>query len=132
MDSSKEIKKVETKYSVRDGGHYTPGIVYNGVLYISGQLSIDPETGKAPEGGVRAEAKQALKNLDNVLKEAGLTKEDVLQCRVYLPDVAYWGDLNVEYAAYFGDHKPARVVVPSNNLYQGCLVEIEAVAAYRI
>ena len=124
-----EIKKVETLYSVRDGGHYTPGIIHNGTLYISGQLSIDPETGKVPEGGIRAEARQALKNLDTVLKAAGASKEQVIQCRVYLPDVKYWGDLNIEYAAYFGEHKPARIVVPANNLYDGCLCEIEAVVA---
>lgn len=123
------IQKVETKYSVRDGGHYTPGIIYNGTLYISGQLSIDPETGKVPEGGIRAEARQALKNLDTVLRAANISKEQVLQCRVYLPDVSYWGDLNEVYAEYFGEHKPARVVVPSNHLYGGCLVEVEAVAA---
>ena len=120
---------IETKYSVRDGGHYVPGIKYNGVLYISGQLSIDPEIGKVPEGGVKAEAAQALKNLHTVLKEAGLNKEDVLQCRVYLPDVAYRGEFNQVYSEFFGAHKPARVVVPTNHLYGGCLVEIEAVAA---
>lgn len=123
------IKRVETEYSVRDGGHYTPGMIYNNTLYISGQLSIDPETGKVPEGGVPAEARQALKNLDTVLKEANVSRDKVLQCRVYLPDVKYWGDLNEAYAEFFGEHKPARVVVPSNNLYGGCLVEIEAVAA---
>lgn len=123
------IERVETKFSVRDGGHYTPGIRYNGVLYISGQLSIDPETGKVPDGGVKAEARQALQNLDTVLKEAGVTKNEVLQCRVYIPDVAYWPELNEVYGEYFGAHKPARIVVPSNNLYAGCLVEIEAVAA---
>lgn len=122
------MKIVETKYSVRDGGHYVPGISYNGVLYVAGQLSIDPETGKVPEGGVKAEAKQALNNLKLVLDEAGVTKEDVLHCRVYLPDVKYWGDFNEVYAEFFGDHKPARVVVPSNNLYGGCLVEVEAIA----
>ena len=125
------IKKVETKYSVKDGGHYTPGIVYNQTLYISGQLSIDPETGKVPKGGIKAEARQALKNLDTVLKAAGAAKTDVLHCRVYLPDVKYWGDLNEAYSEFFGQHKPARVVVPSNNLYDGCLVEIEAVAAVK-
>ena len=123
------IKKVETKFSVRDGGHYTPGIIYNGVIYISGQLSIDPETGKVPEGGIHAEARQALANLDTVLKEAGLSRDKVLQGRVYLPDVAYWGALNEEYAEFFGSHKPVRVVVPSNHLYNGCLCEIEAIAA---
>lgn len=122
------IKEITTEFSVRDGGHYTPGMLHNGTLYISGQLSIDPETGKVPEGGIHAEARQALKNMDLVLKQAGLTKDHVIQCRVYLPDVKYWGALNEEYAAYFGDHKPARIVVPANNLYNGCLCEIEAVA----
>lgn len=121
---------VTTEYSVRDGGHYTPGMKYNGMLFISGQLSIDPNTGKVPEGGVKAEAAQALKNLELVLKEADAEKRDVLQCRVYLPDVAYWGEFNEVYAEFFGEHKPARVVVPTNRLYNGCLVEVEAVAAY--
>ena len=123
------MEKVETRFSVRDGGHYVPGMKYNGVLYISGQLSINPETGQVPEGGVKAEARQALKNLDLVLKEAKLTRNDVLQCRVYIPDVAYWPDLNQVYAEFFGEHKPTRIVVPTNKLYNGCLVEIEAVAA---
>lgn len=123
------MKKIETIYSTRDGGHYVPAMEHNGVLYISGQLSINPETGKVPEGGVKAEAKQSLDNLNMVLNAAGLTKEDVIMCRVYIPDVKYWPDLNEVYSEFFGEHKPARVVVPSNNLYAGCLVEIEAVAA---
>jgi 2-iminobutanoate/2-iminopropanoate deaminase len=123
------VKKIETKYSVRDGGHYSPGVVYNGVLYISGQLSINPETGKVPEGGIREETKQALNNLDIVLKAANLSKDAVLHCRVYIPNVAYWPEVNEVYSEFFGEHKPARVVVPSNNLYAGCLVEIEAIAA---
>lgn len=122
-------EKVETKFSIRDGGHYVPGMKHNGVLYISGQLSINPETGLIPEGGIKAQARQALDNLDLVLKEAGAAREDVLHCRVYIPDVAYWPDLNEVYAEFFGKHKPARVVVPSNNLYNGCLVEVEAIAA---
>lgn len=123
------MEKITTIYSTRDGGHYVPAMKHNGVIYISGQLSINPETGKIPEGGVKAEAKQALENLNLVLKAAGVTKESVIQCRVYIPDVAYWPELNEVYAEFFGDHKPARVVVPSNNLYGGCKVEIEAIAA---
>lgn len=125
------IKKIETEYSVRDGGHYSPGVAYNGVLYISGQLSINPETGKVPKGGVKEETKQALNNLDMVLKAASLSRGAVLQCRVYIPDVAYWSEVNEVYSKFFGEHKPARIVVPSNNLYGGCLVEIEAIAAYK-
>ena len=124
-------ESVVTKFSVRAGGHYVPAMKYNDVLYISGQLSIDPETGKVPEGGVKAQARQALDNLDLVLREAGAARDDVLHCRIYIPDVAYWPELNQVYGEFFGDHKPARVVVPTNQLYNGCLVEVEAIAACR-
>lgn len=125
------MKFVNTEYSVRDGGHYTPGVIHGDTLYISGQLSINPETGSVPSGGVKAEAAQALHNLETVLQAAGLTRDSVMMCRVYLPNVAYWGELNEVYSKFFGTHKPARVVVPTGALYGGCLVEIEAVAAIR-
>lgn len=121
------MKRIETEYSVRDGGHYTPGIINNGTLYISGQLSHNPETGIKPEG-IKAQTFQALKNLELVLKNAGCKREDVIFCRVYIPDVKYWGELNEVYSEFFGEHKPARIVVPANNLYDDCLVEIEAIA----
>lgn len=122
------MKAIETEFSTRDGGHYVPGMEHNGVLYISGQLSIDPATGEIPKGGAAAETQQALANLELVLSAAGLSKSDVVQCRLYTPDVANWPEINTAYSEFFGSHKPARVVVPSNNLYGGCLVEIEAVA----
>ena len=123
-----KLKKIQTKFSVRDGGHYTPAVEFNGLIFISGQLSINPEDGSLPEG-VKNHAKQALKNLDEVLKAADLKKEDIIQCRIYIPNVEYWPELNEAYAEYFGEHKPARVVVPARDLYGGSLVEIEAVAA---
>lgn len=109
-------------------GHYSPGIVHNGILYVSGQLSIDPETGTRPPGGIEAECKQALSNLDMVLKAADCPRDHVLICRLYIPDVSLWGEVNKIYADYFGTHKPARVVVPTGELHFGCLVEIEATA----
>lgn len=121
------MQTIVTEYSARDGGHYVPAMEHNGVLYISGQLSIDPTTGEIADG-VEAQTRQALANLELVLTTAGLTKTDVIQCRLYTPDVAHWPEINSAYSTFFGDHKPARVVVPSSNLYGGCLVEIEAVA----
>ncbi|MGP0225132.1 RidA family protein [Paenarthrobacter sp. NCHU4564] len=122
------MKAIVTEFSTRDGGHYVPGMEHNGVLYVSGQLSINPATGEIPVGGVANETRQALANLELVLNTAGLTRDDVIQCRLYTPDVANWPEINTAYSEFFGTHKPARVVVPSNNLYGGCLVEIEAVA----
>jgi len=110
------------------GGHYSPGIVSGGMLYVSGQLPIDHSTGKLAGGGVSGHTRTALANLESVLAEAGASKEDVILCRVYIPDVALWDEVNSVYAEFFGDHKPARVVVPTRELHHGALVEIEAMA----
>lgn len=119
----------ETEISKKRKAHYSPAVAHGGILYVSGQLSIDPATMSLPEGGVRAHAKQALANLDAVLNLAGAKRQNVLMCRVYTPDVAFWDEIDDEYANFFGDHKPARVVVPTTGLHFGCLVEIEAQVA---
>lgn len=120
---------IQTKSSGKGVAHYSAGVVHNGILYISGQLSINPHTGTVPEGGVKEETKQALANLKAVLDEAGAKPNQVLQCRVYTPDVELWGDINEVYAEFFQEHKPARCVVPTTKLHFGCLVEIEALVA---
>jgi len=70
----------------------------------------------------------ALYNLERVLTEAGLTKENVVQTRIYIPNVEHWGTVNQVYAEFFGNHKPARAIVPCRELHYGALVEIEAIA----
>jgi len=122
------MKKIEPKYLGENKGHYTPGIISNGMLYISGQLSIDPDTRKLPEGGMEAHVRVALENVDRVLKEAGLLRSDIVLCRVYISDIDQWDIVNHVYAKFFGEHKPARAVIPVGRLHFGCLVEIEAVA----
>ena len=110
------------------GGHYSPGILSRGTLYISGQLPMDHATGRLAEGGAAEQTLAALKNMERILTAAGLAKEHVVLCRVYVPDVALWDEVNRAYAAFFGELKPARVVVPTRDLHHGALVEIEAVA----
>lgn len=122
------MKKVAPAYLAENKGHYTAGIVSNGILYISGQLSIDPDTRRLPEGGLEAHTRQALANLDRVLIEAGLGRDSVVLCRVYIADMEGWDIVNRIYAEFFGAHKPARVVVPTGRLHFGCLIEIEAIA----
>lgn len=121
------MKLIQPK-GMTPAGHYAPATLSHGVLRISGQLPLDPATGRLTEGDVRQQTRQALANLDAILREAGCGKENVLQCRVYVPDVAYWPAVNEEYARYFGAHRPARVIVPCGELHYGALVEIEAVA----
>ncbi len=122
------MKKIVPDYLAENKGHYSPGVVSNGMLYISGQLSIDPDTRSIPSGGLETQVQQALVNLDRVLREAGLSRDSVVLCRVYIADIEGWDIVNKVYAEFFGTHKPARVVVPVGRLHFGCLVEIEAIA----
>lgn len=110
-------------------GHYSPGILSNGMLYISGQLSIDPDTRQVPSGPVEEHMQLALENVQRVLTAAGLSRSDVVFCRVYVSDIENWDRINEVYRQFFGEHKPARIVVPvAGGLHFGCLVEIEAIA----
>lgn len=122
------MKKVFLDVKGENKGHYSPGVISNGMLYISGQLSIDLDTRKVAEGGIEEHMKLALHNVERVLHAASLTKDDVVQCRVYIAGIEYWNAINDVYREFFGDHKPSRIVVPVKELHFGCLVEIEAVA----
>ena len=110
------------------GGHYSPAVISHGMLYVSGQLPVDHRTGALVPGGVAEQTNAALQNMEQVLKSAGITKESVVLCHVYVPDVKLWDEVNRVYAEFFGGHKPARVVVPTTELHHGAQVEIEAMA----
>lgn len=107
-------------------GHYSPVVEHNGVLYISGQL---PKTTAGIPEGITAQTQLVLQKLHGLLTAAGSDRSKVLQVRIYVPDVALWDAVNAEYATFFGDHRPARCIVPSRDLHHGCLIELEAVAA---
>ena len=115
-------------YGATPRGHYTPAVISRGMVYISGQTSLDGATGLPAAGGVEAEAMFALRKLDPILAAAGCTKENIVMCRVYMTSNDDWDPINKAYAAYFGDHKPARIAVPVKELNKGCKVEIEAIA----
>ncbi|KIR03730.1 putative translation initiation inhibitor [Lachnospiraceae bacterium TWA4] len=109
-------------------GHYSPGVISNGTLYISGQLSLDLDTREVVKGGIKEHLRQCLLNVERVLHAAGATKEDVVFCRVYITGMKYWDEANEEYNAFFGNHKPARIVISTNELHFGCMAEVEAIA----
>ena len=122
------MKPIMTHGAEKKKAHYVPGMLHNGLLYISGQLPVHHETGAPMAGGIAQQTKDALHNVELVLKAAGCEKENVVLCRVYIPDVSYWDTVNEIYGAFFGNHKPARVIVPTRALHNGALIEIEAVA----
>ena len=122
------MKEVRIETKLENKGHYVPGMIAGNTLYISGQLPVHHETGAPMADTIEQQTKDALHNVELVLRAAGCTKDDVVLCRVYIPDVSCWDTVNEVYAGFFGAHKPARVVVPTRNLHHGALVEIEAVA----
>lgn len=122
------MKLVLPDYKASNSGHYSAGVISHGTLYVSGQLSIDPDTREVVKGDIKAHTRQALANVDRVLTCAGARRDQVVMCRVYTPSVEYWGAINEVYAEFFGEHKPARVIVSTTTLHFGCLVEIEAIA----
>ena len=109
-------------------GHYSPGMICGNTLYISGQTSADPATGLPAEGGFEAQMLMALRKMESVLTAAGCSRESVVMCRIYLPDMELWDSANKVYGEFFGEHRPARIVLPVGRLNKGCLVELEAVA----
>ena len=108
-------------------GHYSPAIEHNGLLYLSGQLPVHPETGQVPDT-IEDQVRQTLDNVNLLLTEAGSGKDHVLQMRLYISDISLWGRVNEVYASFFGSHKPVRAIIPVSPLHFGCLIEIEAIA----
>ncbi|MGL1861626.1 MAG: Rid family detoxifying hydrolase [Pseudodesulfovibrio sp.] len=113
-------------------GHYSQGVLHNGLLYVSGMLAVDPKTGEKILGSIEEQTLQALENIDAVLKASGTSRDKVLKCTCYISDIDLWGQVNTVYAEFFGDHKPARAVVPTRELHFGFKIEIECIAVVEI
>ncbi|OUM03484.1 RidA family protein [Variovorax sp. JS1663] len=110
------------------GGHYSRAAVANGFVFVSGQLPITSEGERLVDATFEQQALQVLANVKAALAAAGSGIERLVQVRVYVADVAHWPVFNTLYAAWAGDARPARAVVPTGPLHHGLLVEVEAVA----
>ena len=109
-------------------GPYSAGIKTGNMLFLSGQLGIDPATGKLPEG-IEAQAKQSLANIEALLAAAGATFDNVVKTTVLLADIADFATVNEIYASKFSEPFPARSAFQVGALPAGGLVEIEVIAA---
>ena len=123
------MRYVETEDAPRPAGHYSQAVVHNGLVYVSGQLAVNPRTGEKILSSVEAQTEQALRNVEAILRAAGSGLDRVLKMTVYVADISLWGAVNETYARVMGAHRPARAVVPTKELHYGFQVKIEAVAA---
>ncbi|MBU7045337.1 MAG: RidA family protein [Theionarchaea archaeon] len=121
------MKVIQSGEAPKPVGPYSQGIETKGLLFVSGQVGIDPETGAKVDGGIEKETEQTLKNIKAILEEAGLTLKDVAKVTVYLKDINDFSRMNEVYTTFFSEHKPARACVEAN-LVKDFLVEIDAIA----
>ena len=109
-------------------GPYSQAVAVNGTLYISGQVPLDPATGKIVEGGIGEQTEQVMKNIGSILQSAGYGFGDVVKSTCLLADMADFGGMNEVYARYYPENQPARAAYAVNALPLGALVEIETIA----
>ncbi len=121
-------KVIATKQAPAAIGPYSQAIEVGNMLFASGQLGLDPETGDFAPGGVKAQAEQSFRNIQAILAEAGYTMENVVKTTVYLADMADFAAVNEVYAAQFSGDFPARSAVAVKTLPKNGLVEIEVIA----
>ncbi len=110
-------------------GPYSQGVAAGGFLFVSGQIPLDPATGRMVEGGIAEQVERVLENLKEILRAGGTGLEKVVKTTVYLTDLEEFPEMNRIYARYFGSEPPARATVQVAALPRNARVEIEAVAA---
>ncbi len=111
-----------------EGLPFSSAVRAGDMLYLSGQIGIDPETGALVPGGVGPETRQTLENIRAVLEHAGSSLERVVKCTVFLVDIAEWPPMNEVYREYFREDPPARSAMAGSGLAMGSRVEIECIA----
>ena len=123
-------KIIFTKNAPEPVGPYSQAVEKNGMLFISGQIGIDPSTGKLVAGDVTEQTDMVLKNIQAIFSEAGYgyNLQNILKCTIYLKDMAYYADMNSVYSKYFSSDAPARAAFAVRELPLDVMVEIEAIA----
>ncbi|QYK54272.1 MAG: RidA family protein [Fimbriimonadaceae bacterium] len=113
----------------KPAGHYSPAVVHNGTVYVSGQLPM--VDGVAQLGPIDEQTNISLTNLETVLIAAGSDRNHILKLNVFLADIADWAVVNATLAEWFGDYRPARAIIPCGTLNRGCGIEIDCIAAVK-
>jgi 2-iminobutanoate/2-iminopropanoate deaminase len=121
-------KIISTDKAPKAIGPYSQAVEINGTLYISGQVPIDPATGKVVEGGIKEQTGQVMKNIGAILEAAGYSYSDVVKSTCLLSDMGNFKDMNEVYGSYYKENPPARAAFAVKELPLGVMVEIETIA----
>ena len=123
-----EREIISTEGAPKAIGPYSQGVRAGGFLFLSGAIALDPKTGELAGGGIAPETEQVMRNIEALLKAAGLGFADVVKCVIYLADMGDFAKVNEIYGGYFRENPPARVTVEVKGLPRGAKVEIEVTA----
>ncbi|MBC5743164.1 RidA family protein [Lachnospiraceae bacterium MD308] len=122
------MNKISTDKAPAAIGPYSQAIEHGGMIYVSGQLPIDPATGKFAEGGTKELTRQSMNNISAILEAAGSGMNKVVKTTIFVQDLGEFGAINEAYAEFFGETAPARACVQAAALPKGAQLEIEAIA----
>ncbi len=123
------MEPISTPNAPAPAGHYSQAVVHAGLVFVAGQLAIDPTDRERPVGTISEQTEQALRNVAAILEAAGSGLDRVVQMTVYISDISLWSEVNAVYAKVMGEHRPARAIVPTRDLHHGYQIEIQAIAA---
>ncbi len=124
------MKSIQTQKAPAAIGPYSQAVDSGtGLVFVSGQLPIDPSTGAFPEGGIKEQTRQSITNAQAILEACGLSLGNVVKTTVFLADMADFGAMNEVYAQFFSAPFPARSAVAVKTLPKGALVEVECIAS---
>lgn len=121
-------KVISTSNAPAAIGPYSQAIEANGMVFVSGQIPVDPATGAFISDDIKDQAKQSLTNIKNILAEVGLSMDNVVKTSVFLADIKYFAQMNEVYASFFKAPYPSRSAMAVKDLPKGALVEIECIA----
>ena len=125
------MEKVRIEGVPEPKGHYSPAVVHNGLIFVSGQLPMNHATGEVETGAIEKQTEIALRNVEAILTAAGSDLNQVLQMTIYVSEMDDWGKVNEVYKRILGEHKPARAIVPVKTLHFGTQIEIQAIATVK-
>jgi 2-iminobutanoate/2-iminopropanoate deaminase len=124
----KHVVRTDRAPAPFQGAPYSQGIAFGDLVFVSGQVALDPETHEAIEGGIEAQTEQVMKNISAILEEAGSSLKQLVKCGIFLADFDDFAAMNEVYGKFVGPEPPARATVQVAYLPSGLKIEIDAIA----
>lgn len=122
------MKTIQTQNAPKAVGPYSQGVFVKDTLYVSGQIPFDPKTNALISNDIKDQTRQSLENVLAIVEAAGLIKENIVRCTVFMTNLSDFPLMNEVYSSFFGEHKPARAAVEVRRLPKDVMVEIDAIA----